>query len=514
MKKSQIKIMGLGLGLLALAGSARAVQVYKTEDTSVNVGLRMQLLGTLEYASNPDFVAATQLTYTAGDDSTGNSNRDYTRIFLFQKQNRLTLDADLQGTIVKFEAPFGAEAYTGSNNLYTLHELSAEIPAGDHVSIVAGLSKMPWNVASATYDATSLFTGRSELFNLFFNAGYDTTVFAKSHFGDFDAILGVEQGAPNLAQRYIPEGLVLPVPIFARIGYGTLKEDPARFRQMDFGKLDETKWAIHANGMWAADSGAGHGTLFSQMGSQAELSKGPFETGNFLFQKGFNPLVGYTTGPGGLSKPDNQFWTASVDTQIRIPSGENNAWVAGAQWNVAQYIAKGMDAYKPGSTGDKPKQTNPALPNYNPQEKNQPTIYRDGKRYDMNYGQVTVQGAEAYFGYVAPTWAAALRVDVLLPDPLLGTAGTGTAAGKNGVSIFNSDPVWEITFPSLSYKINSFTKLVAETEFTYNAPEAVDTDGIYQLKTVPVEYSLITAPDRIDHEWLTGKGRLMLQVAF
>jgi hypothetical protein len=266
---------------------------------------------------------------------------------------------------------------------------------------------------------------------------------------------------------------------------------------MDFGKLESTQWAVHANGFWAADSSAGHGTLFSQMGSQAELSKGPFETGNFMFQKGFNPLVGYTTGPGGLSKPDNQFWSASLDSQIRVPSGDN-AWVAGAQWNVSQYIAKGMNSLLAGSLT----------------VKNQPVIYRDGKKYAMNYGQITVQGGELYLGYVASKWAAALRVDVLLPDPLLGTAGSGTTTAKSGISIFGSAPVWEITFPSLSYKINRFTKLVAETEFTYNAPEAVDTDGIYQLKTVPVEYSLITAPDRIDHEWLTGKGRLMLQVAF
>jgi hypothetical protein len=216
-----------------------------------------------------------------------------------------------------------------------------------------------------------------------------------------------------------------------------------------------------------------------------------------MFQKGFNPLVGYTTGPGGLSNPDNQFWTASLDSQVRIPLGDN-AFVAGAQWNVAQYVAKGMDANVPGSLT----------------VKNQPVVYRDGKKYEMNYGQVTVQGGELYLGYVASKWAAALRVDVLLPDPLLGTAGSGTSTAKTGISIFNSDPVWEITFPSLSYKINNFTKLVAETEFTYNAPEAVDTDGIYQLKTVPVEYSLITAPDRIDHEWLTSKGRLMLQIAF
>jgi hypothetical protein len=163
--------------------------------------------------------------------------------------------------------------------------------------------------------------------------------------------------------------------------------------------------------------------------------------------------------------------------------------VGGAQYNVAQYIAKGMDNSK--ITGTR--------------FGNQPTITRDGKTQTYNYGQITVQGGEAYLGLVADKWAVATRADVLLPDPML---------GSSTVSFFNSDPIWEITFPSLSYKLGQYVKLVGEAEFTYCAPEVVDTDGIYQLKTVPVEYSLVTGADRINHEWLVGVGRLMLQVAF
>jgi hypothetical protein len=481
--KRNTLLAGLALAALLAAPAAHAVEVYNKDKVTVDMGLRMQLLGVMEYASNPDYVHAVPVSST-----TGNGNRDTTRIFMFQKQNRLTLDANLDGTKVKFEDAMGGESYAGSNNLYNLMELSAEVPYNDQVSVVAGLGKMPWNQASATYDTDMLFSDRSELFNLFFNAGYDTAVYAKGRFGLADVVAGVEQGAGNLPQRYLPEGLTLPVPVFLRLGLGNMNEDPARFRQSGFGALDSAQWAVHANGFWAADSQAGHSTLFSQMGSQAELSKGPFQSGNFMFVKGYNPFAGYATGPGGLSKPDNQFWNASLDGQFRLPL-LGNALVGGAQWNVAQYIAKGM----------KSSQINGV------RYKNQPKITRDGKTQTYEYGQITVQGGEAYLGLVADKWAVATRVDVLLPDPLLGSAT---------VSFFESHPIWEITFPSLTYKMGKYLKFVGEAEFTYNAPEVVDTDGIYQLKTVPVEYSLVTGPDRIDHEWLTAVGRLMMQVAF
>lgn len=484
MNPNRNRTLALGLAALLLApGAARALEVYNKDNVRLDLGLRMQLMGVMEYASNPDYVKANPVSTT-----TGHGNRDTTRIFMFQKQNRLKLNGDIEGSKVKFENSMGGEAYAGSNNVYDLMELSVEMPYNDNLSVVAGLSKMPWNQASATYDETSLFTDKSQLYNLFFNSGYDTAVFLKSRFGLIDAIAGVEQGAGNLPERYIPEGLVLPVPVFLRLGAGNMNEDPTRFRQSGFGKIEEAQWAIHANGFWAADSGAGHGTLFSQMGSQAELSKGPFENGNFLMTRGFNPFAGYTTGPGGLAKPDNQFWNASVDAQFRLPL-LGNALVGGAQYNVAQYIAKGMDSSL--IAGQR--------------YKNQPTITREGKTQTYNYGQITVQGGEAWLGYVADRWAVATRVDVLLPDPMLGNAT---------VSYFGTDPVWEITFPSLTLKVNNYIKLVGEAEFTYNAPEVVDTNGIYQLKTVPTSYSYITAADRIDHEWLVGVGRLMLQVAF
>jgi len=499
-KKHTLIAAGLALGMALGAGTARAVEVYKSDNANVDIGLRMQLQGNLEYTSNSAFVAATQLTYTAGDDSTGNASRDQVRVLMFQKQNRLTLDGSLDGVKVKFDAPFGADAYSGSNNLYNLYELSAEfnVPLlGEEASVVAGLARMPWNISSATGDKDSLFTDRSELNNLFFNAGYDTTVFLKQRLGLLDYAFGVEQGAANLPQRFIPEGLNLPVPMFLRVGVGNLKEDSSRFRQMNFGKIEETQWAMHANAFWAKDSQAGHGALFSQMGSQAELSKGPFINGNYIFQKGFNPFAGYNTGPGGLADPDNEYWYASVDAQFRLPMGDA-ALVFGGQYAVNQYVAKGMNSLKAGS-----------LTQYN-----RPILYRDGVKTEYNFAQLTNQGGEIYVGYVAENWAVAARVDMLIADKLMGTAGSGLTAATMGTSFFGDLPVYEITFPAITYKLNSYTKFIAESEFTVNSPEFVDTNGVYQLKTVPMEYSVVNNQNPVMHNSTVAKARLMCQVAF
>ena len=137
-----LKAAGLALAMALVPSASKAVEVFKNDTLKVDIGARMQLLGTMEYTGNASYQAATPTTADAG-----NSNRDFTRIFLFQKQNRLTMNADLEGTKVKFENAMGGEAYSTSNNLLDLMELNAEIPLGESTSVVAGLSKMPWNIA-------------------------------------------------------------------------------------------------------------------------------------------------------------------------------------------------------------------------------------------------------------------------------------------------------------------------------------------------------------------------------
>jgi len=486
---------GLALALALVPAAARAVEVYKTDDLKVDVGARLQLLGTFTNSVQTDYVAGTG----------GNGNRDFTQIFLFQKEDRLKVNADLEGVLFRFENAMGAESFPGGNNLYDLIEMNAQIPVkllGDDVSVVAGLIKRPESVRDSYFDENMLFTGESELSNLFFNGGYDTGLYVQKSGGVVKGLLGVVQGVPNLPQRYIPERLNLPVPLIARFSIGNISDPLARGKQQGFDKLEGVQWAADAGAFWVADSNAGHGTLFSQLAGQAEATKGPFVNGNNLFSKNYNPFlaVGAFTGPytvsgtppsaSSLGPVDNQFWQASLAGRVRIPAGDNSI-VGGASWEVAQFIAKGM--YNRPKTALNPSGG----------------VIINGKEY--NYGQLTVQGGEAYLAYVAPSWWAATRVDVLVPDNMLGpSANVAAGARVNSTSAFNDNTLWEITFPALGYRINKFVTLTAELEHNLNAIEALDTDGEYQLKTVPVEASL--GVFRVQPYQLNG--RMQLQVAF
>jgi hypothetical protein len=497
-KTNAYKTAGLALALaMTLAPSlARSVEIYNNgKDAKVDFGARFQVQGVFENLPTTDYVPSPGAT-------DGRGGRDFTRIFLFQPENRLKLDAELDGVILKFENAMGSESYAGSNNVYDLLELSGEFPVQGGLSVVAGLSKMPDNNASATYEEDMLFTSHSQLLNWFFNKGYDTAVFAKYHAGLFDAILGTEQGVPNLPQRYIPERLEMPVPVFLRVGVGNIKDDPARFKQIGFEKSDSTQWAAHLNGFWVGDSNAGHGTLFSQMSGQADAPKGPFVNGNEIFSKNYNPFLaaGASAMGGSLGTVNNQFWQASFDAQLRQPLGDK--WlIFGAQYSIAQFVA-------PNTT---------PLYLHNTAPINSATATPNGG--SVNFGQITDQGVEAYVGLDTDKWFAATRLDVLIPDTQTGvftaTVGTGGKVFQPNVGNFkpifqNASPVFELAFPSLGWKFSKYAKLVAELEHDFNIPIGVDTDGVYDLKTVPVEASL----NNFDVLAYSMTGRLMFQVAF
>lgn len=500
MNTNTLKAAALALAIALSPTAAKAVEVFKSEDVKIDIGARMQLMGTFRNSVTTEY-ASQNTTWAA---KAGYGNRDFTEIFLFQNQNRLKLNADLNGVLFKFENAMGSEAYPGSNNLYTLYEMNAEIPLpflGESTSVVAGLIRRPESVRDAAFDEDLLFAGESELSNLFFNAGYDTGVYLKTRQGSFDGLLGVVQGVGNLPERYIPERLMLPVPVIARVGFGNITDQPDRIKQ--YAMAEELQWRVGGGAFWLADSNAGHGNLFGQIKTQAEVTKGPFVNGNYMFSSLFNPFMAlgnYNEG-GSQGRIDSQFWQANVNAMARVPL-DGATLVAGVQWEMAQFIVKGLYNRRKSAA-------NPA---------GGVIITRDGVSKEYTYGQLTVQGGEAYLGYVAPKWWAAGRVSVLVPDSLMGnyTIGNQTAVGEStkgttatGVSTFYDNTLWEITLPSLGYRINNFVTLTAELEHNLNAIETLDTDGEYQLKTVPTtgNYGKKYQPYQLN-------GRLQLQVAF
>lgn len=119
MNTNALKATGLALALLLAPAASKAVEVLKTEDVSIDIGARMQLVGTFN-------------NWTATDSTTGKGNRDQTQIYLFQQENRLKLGADLMGVKFHFESSFGNDSYanakTGVTVDTTINTTTAKAP--------------------------------------------------------------------------------------------------------------------------------------------------------------------------------------------------------------------------------------------------------------------------------------------------------------------------------------------------------------------------------------------------
>jgi hypothetical protein len=84
-EKNTLKAAGLALAIALIPAAIMAVEVVKTDDVKIDVGARMQLLGTFRNSVSTEYVP----------NASGGTNRDFTEIYLFQNQNRLKLNADL-----------------------------------------------------------------------------------------------------------------------------------------------------------------------------------------------------------------------------------------------------------------------------------------------------------------------------------------------------------------------------------------------------------------------------------
>jgi hypothetical protein len=80
-------------------------------------------------------------------------------------------------------------------------------------------------------------------------------------------------------------------------------------------------------------------------------------------------------------------------------------------------------------------------------------------------------------------WEIAGRLAVVVPDDSL--KGTSTNAATYRSIFVNSSPMVEVTFPSITWHMNENAKLVAETMFMFDQPEAQDTDGNYVVAEMP-----------------------------
>lgn len=253
---------------------------------NLHIGGRFQELGEMEIVSDEPL-------------------RDHTRVYLFNVEDRLIANGDYKGTQFWFETAFGGEADNTSNNQVNLLEYDANVPLADGVSIMAGQFREPANLESADYDGNLLFTEKSELMTMLFNMGYDGGVALSGKAGDFDVIAGVEDGAADLPQRYLPEYFNVPPMSFIRLGITNgIKDDPWHPKQTGFEKPDQSEFALHLNGIYLTDSNAGHSTDAALQSGYVTLGSAISDQfGNFLLTSAWNPYLGKTAPTTGRFPP-------------------------------------------------------------------------------------------------------------------------------------------------------------------------------------------------------------------
>jgi hypothetical protein len=437
------------LSLLILLGFAfrgQAAEIFKNDDLTLNLGLRFQELGELDYVSDE-------------------SVRDKTQVYLFNVEDRLLFSGDFKGYKFHFETALGGEDVNSSNNNISLLEYNVDVPLiPDLVYFKVGQFKVPTNLESAYYEGNMLFTGHSDLMNLFFNQGYDNGLSLWGHMDNLDFAGGVLSGAPDLPQRYLPEIFDFPPMTFLRVGFNDgITDDPFHQLQTGFAKPAKSQFAIHVNGEYEKDSNAGHSTDLNLQSAYLTTfsANGPY--GNALLTSLFNP---YLSG-AGINQVNAQYWNTSLDMQYRAPMGDTTFTLA-AQVNMAGYTT--------------------VLP--------APITLPNGAV--VSSGSLNIGGAEIIASVGDNPWELAGRFAVVIPDSNMISAFTPTAGPlphTPQIQSMGSDPIFEVTFPSITWHMNEDVKLVAETQFLFNTPEVSSTpansttgDGTYLITQMPSQF--------------------------
>ena len=122
-------------------------------------------------------------------------------------------------------------------------------------------------------------------------------------------------------------------------------------------------------------------------------------------------------------------------------------------------------------------------------------------------GQINIGGAEVIASIGDNPWEIAGRFAVVIPD---NSFRVTPAAGTVYTAITGSNPIYEITLPSVTWHMNEDAKLVAEAMWMINTPEALGNDGMYVLAEMPSQ----VATTGLQTASLIPSARMMFQFAF
>lgn len=310
--KNQIAGVIAAAALFA-APAAHAVEVVKTENSKVDVGARLQVMGFGQYL----------------DDTT----RSDARAYMFLKQSRFTLGTDYNDFKFRLMVAVGGEdeikAPTPGIAL-GLMDLYVDIPVMKNTYVRAGQFKVPYSRERLT-DSTNLFFADRSINNTAFKLGRDAGAAIHTNYGKVAAGAGVfTGGGRNIPERYLPERLGVPL-LAARIGYVSNGAENVFAEPSDVREVGATQYAFFVNGTYTKDSLVGHSTVLNTKPSERSL----------IINANWNPYIGAQPLDPGKQ------WQVGADAELKTPVGPGTLG-GEAEVNFAVFQNNGGDIRVPG----------------------------------------------------------------------------------------------------------------------------------------------------------------------
>jgi len=305
-----------GLLTLASCGFGYGHDVYNSDDFSLNIGGRMQLIGYGEYVDDPV--------------------REDTRVYMFLREARLLFDGQVDGTKYYMQFGYGAENVNGSNNGLTALDFAFDvpIPVMEATWLKVGQFKVPYGRESLTEEGNFQFVDHSIDF-LGFDLGRDYGMALHKEQGKLMAVGGIfTGGGRDVPLRYLPENLEIPM-LVARVGYndGLDKDIFTKMSQNDLNP-NRLEKAAYVNGMFMKDTGIGHSTV---LGVRSSDSNTDVNEMNYMTDPNWNPYLTKETAAGTTSLSYGDYWQVGWDAAARGPLAAGWSWNSEAEANYARY---------------------------------------------------------------------------------------------------------------------------------------------------------------------------------
>lgn len=286
--KTQSLMGAVAAVALAVPAAGQAAEVLRTDEASVDVGARLQLLG---FAQKLD-----------------DAYRNDARMYLFLKQGRLSLAGHYSDVKFKVQMALGGEAEIKAPTpgvSLDLLDLYVDAKLVDGLNVRVGQFKTLYSRERLTDSAVLPFGDRS-IQNLAFRMGRDVGLALHGKAGPVVAGFGVlTGGGRDIPERYLPQNLGLPMlMVRAGVDLGT-GENVFAETEKPLAAPERIQGAVFFNGFYLKDSQVGHSTVLTTKYSEKSL----------LINANWNPYI--TQAPTATGKQ----WQVGGDAVVRVPAG-------------------------------------------------------------------------------------------------------------------------------------------------------------------------------------------------